>query len=291
LAGVDGVYAGGDIVDGPESIIAACADGRRAAEAICAKLGVEFRELPSMPPILSEKDVVRVKRVRARKVNQLRAVMLPPAQRTGFDLIEATLTTEAARAEALRCVQCSTFCDKCVEVCPNRANFGYFVTPVNMHISQLSCPGGELIVSGSETFQVAQDRQIVHVDDFCNECGDCATFCVHEGKPYTEKPRLFLDKSDFGLEQDNAFYIEGRAGNGTIWRREGGQESKLRIQNGTLLFEDANLSLELTTDLSILGMALKQPFSGTFSLRGIAEMAIIFDGITASNPFFFAGRG
>jgi putative selenate reductase len=41
-AGPEGVYAGGDVVIKPESIIAACADGRRAAEAICARLCIPF---------------------------------------------------------------------------------------------------------------------------------------------------------------------------------------------------------------------------------------------------------
>ena len=42
-AGPDGVYAGGDVVIKPDSIIAACADGRAAAEAICEHLCVAFR--------------------------------------------------------------------------------------------------------------------------------------------------------------------------------------------------------------------------------------------------------
>jgi putative selenate reductase len=228
--------------------------------------------------------------MRASKTEQHRAEMIPPVQRTGFDLIESTLTEASAQAEALRCVQCTTFCDKCIEVCPNRANLSYFVTPVSLQVPQLSCRDGKLVVSGSEPFSVVQNRQIIHVDDFCNECGDCATFCVHEGKPYTDKPRLFFDRRDFDMEDDNAFHIEGRAGDGAIWRREGGQESTLRIEKGSLLFDDAKLSIELSPDLTILGMSLKEPFDGTFSLKAVAEMVVIFDGIMASAPYLMAGR-
>jgi pyruvate/2-oxoglutarate dehydrogenase complex dihydrolipoamide dehydrogenase (E3) component len=46
-AGVDRVYAGGDAVRGPAIIIEACADGRRAAEAICERLGLSFQ--PTAP--------------------------------------------------------------------------------------------------------------------------------------------------------------------------------------------------------------------------------------------------
>jgi len=290
LAGIPGVYAGGDIVDGPESIIAACADGRRAAEAVCDRFDIQFEPFPSQPARLSEEEVTAVRKMRARKEIQHRPRMLPTDQRLGFDLIEATLSEEAAQAEALRCVQCTTFCDKCVEVCPNRSNFAYYVSPVSLMVPQLSCRNGELVVSGKEPFRVAQDRQIIHIDDFCNECGDCATFCVHEGKPYTEKPRLFLKKTDFDLEHDNAFYIEGAAGAGTIWRREGGQGSQLEVQNGTLVFKDARLSLTLSPGMAVQEMILKEAFDGIFSLREVAETALIFDGITSSAPFLLAGR-
>ncbi len=127
--------------------------------------------------------------------------MLPAAQQRGFDLIEQTLPEEAARREAARCLQCSTFCDKCVEVCPNRANYAYHVTPVSLTLPRLACRDGKLVVIGQEAFQVKQTRQIVHLYDLCNECGNCATFCVHQGKPYQDKPRLFLQESDFRQEE------------------------------------------------------------------------------------------
>jgi putative selenate reductase len=219
--------------------------------------------------------------VRARKEAQNRPEMLPVAQRGGFDLVEQTLTEEAARGEAARCVQCSVFCDKCVEVCPNRANYTYSVSPVRLTLPQLSCQNGRLVVTGKEFFKVEQARQIIHVDDFCNECGNCATFCVHHGKPYTEKPRLFLQESDFELEEDNAFYIEGH----TIRRREGGRESQLSMKNGILVFENTQVHVSLSPDFEIRETALKEAFEGTFSLMEAAEMALIFNGVTTSLPF------
>jgi putative selenate reductase len=308
------VYAGGDVARGPAIIIQACADGRRATEAICHKLGIQFEPLsvlspgqgrgvegacpePFVPgpkdqglvegpvhlPRLSEQEIIQVKRVRARKEAQYRPEMLPVAQRGGFDLVEQTLTEEAARGEATRCMQCSIFCDKCVEVCPNRANYTYFVSPVRLTLPQLSCQNGRLAVIGKEFFKVEQARQIIHVDDFCNECGNCATFCVHHGKPYREKPRLFLQEGDFELQDDavNAFYIEGN----TIRRREGGQESQLSMKNGILAFENTRVRVSLSSDFEIKEITLKEAFEGTFSLMEAAEMALIFNGVTTSLPF------
>jgi len=53
------------------------------------------------------------------------------------------------RQEGERCLQCNYVCSKCVDVCPNRANIS------------IAVPG-------------FKDRyQTLHVDAFCNECGNC----------------------------------------------------------------------------------------------------------------------
>jgi len=207
LTGEKRIYAGGDVVRGPSTIIEAIADGRRAAEAICRELGVEAIPSAVAFPRLSGAEVVSLKKDRARKELQHRAKTLPLEQRGGFDLVEATLTEEAALREAARCLQCSTLCDKCVEVCPNRANYPFTVSPLTLTLPGISCRQGQLAVTGQEVFRIEQARQIIHVDDFCNECGNCETFCVHQGKPYLEKPRLFLRAGDFMLEEDNAFHL------------------------------------------------------------------------------------
>jgi putative selenate reductase len=271
LAGVPRVYAGGDAARGPAIIIEACADGRRAAEAICRELGVDFRQPGARMPVLNEEEIRRIKGVRA----------LPPDQRDGFDLVEQTLSEEAARREGARCMQCATLCDKCVEVCPNRANYTYLVTPVHLTLPRLACQDGRLVVTGTETMTVAQRRQILHVDDFCNECGNCATFCVHRGKPYVDKPRLFMNRSDFMSESDNAFHVEGTS----IWRREGGQESHLAIDDGAMTFENGAFSLVMSPDWEVREMTLKEPFSGRASLRQAAEMALILRGMQSSLAF------
>jgi putative selenate reductase len=284
-AGPEGVYAGGDVVIEPGSIITACADGRRAAEAICMHLGVRFAPPPSEPVLLSDQDIVKVKAVRARRIAQVRPAVAGPAQRLGFGLIESTFTKEQARREGLRCVQCSAFCDKCVEVCPNRANYTFRIRPVSWELPVIEAGEHGLRVAGTEAFRVVQDRQILHVDDFCNECDNCRTFCVHQGRPYADKPRLFLTAGGFAAEENNAFHIDGR----TIRRREGGQECRLTLDSDSLTYEDGALRVGLTRDWRIRRMIAAVPFEGTRSLRFAAEMAVLYDGITNSLPFLLIG--
>ncbi|HHT45497.1 MAG TPA: putative selenate reductase subunit YgfK [Fastidiosipila sp.] len=75
--------------------------------------------------------------------------------------------------EGERCLKCDEVCEICVEVCPNRANIS------------IPVPG------------MANLRQIIHMDGMCNECGNCATFCPHAGKPYTDKPTIYWNMEDF----------------------------------------------------------------------------------------------
>jgi putative selenate reductase len=286
-AGPDGVFAGGDVVVEPGSIISACADGRAAAEAMCARIGIDFRQPPATRPALTDAEIAEVKRVRARRIPQRRPAVLPREERAGFALIEATFTDEEARDEALRCVQCSTVCDKCVEVCPNRANYTFTIRPVHWRLPVLACSDGRVEVVGEETFDVRQERQILHVDDFCNECDDCQTFCVHRGRPYADKPRLFLDETAFDAERDNAFLVDGR----TIRRRDGGRASRLARLEGSYVYEDGALRVVLTDGWTVVeAEATATPASArtdmaSRSLRAAAEMAVLLEGITSSLPF------
>jgi putative selenate reductase len=286
-----GIYAGGDVARGPAIIIQACADGRRAAEAICKQFGVEFRPPAARLPALSEEEVIQVKGARAAKSAQHEPALLPVEERAGFALVEQTLAEKAARAEAARCLQCSALCDKCVEVCPNRANYSYQIEPVRWTLPLLSCQDGGLAVSGQERFEIRQTHQIIHLDDLCNECGNCATFCVHQGKPYTDKPRLFLDRGDFEQEDDNAFFRQGNV----IYRREGGLEAHLTSQDGHFLFESTQIRLTISVDgasgeWKIEEGVVKEPCESAVSLRGAAEMAVILDGVGSSLPFLWAGQ-
>jgi putative selenate reductase len=280
-AGPAGLFAGGDVVVEPGSIIAACADGRAAAEAICGHLGVPFAERPWRRPTLSDDDIVAIKTVRARRIPAAHPPVLPADERAGFTLIESTLTDVDAREEALRCVQCTTFCDKCVEVCPNRANYTFTIEPVRWTLPLLAVVDDAVRVAGHEEFCIAQNRQILHVDDFCNECDNCQTFCVHQGRPYVDKPRVFLDAAAFEAETDNAFRIEGA----TVRRRDGGLESRLTANGLRWSFDDGVIRLTLTRDWRVTEATAVARWAGLRSLRLAAEMAVLYDGVANTLPF------
>jgi len=282
------IYAGGDAVRGAASIIAACADGRRASEAVCADLGIQFESLPWSRTPLSNQENQEIKQARARKSEPHKPERTDRDRRGGFELVESTLSERAARSEAKRCLQCSLVCDKCVEVCPNRANQTYQVTPEQLVMPVLSCWQGKLILAGETILHIKQSSQIVHLHDLCNECGNCATFCVHKGKPFRDKPRLFSRVGDFDMESDNAFYIDRSRVGWTVWRREKGGESKLELRNdiGAIVFENDLLKVTFSSaDFGITAMELKESFPGELALVEPAEMYVFAKGITASLAF------
>lgn len=273
------VYAGGDITRGPAIIIAACADGREAAADICQQLGVPF-SAPRLPALrLDDIDWGTLKASRTRQSAQQLPAFLDPEGRSGFDLVEQTFTASEATAEAERCLQCQLLCDKCVDVCPNRANIGIAITPFMRELLRFEVSDGQLQASGSEIVRIAQARQIVHIDDLCNECGNCATFCVHQGRPYREKPRLFLTQQGFEAETENAFWIE----NGAISRRDDDTTTKVTTAvDGGWIYETPTIRLTLSADFSVIDSQILHPMRELISLRPAVEMALLLEAIRSS---------
>jgi putative selenate reductase len=272
-----GIYAGGDAVTGPAIVIAACADGRRAAEAICSELCVPLHGgALSIQPAGDE--LARVREARANKTEPEHEARISLDRRSGFDLVEATFSEEAALREAKRCLQCSTVCNKCVEVCPNRANYSYAASPISVTLPRFAVRGDVLRSVGTETFTLAQGSQIVHIDDFCNECGNCGAFCVHEGRPYMDKPRLCLNEEDFVSQDENVFRVEGAK----LRRRSGGREESLTVRPDGYSYESENAKIEMDRGFTVLSAHLEKIPDGEISLRSALEMSVLYNGVANS---------
>ena len=275
-----GVYAGGDVVRGPAIVIQACADGARAAEAICREFGIDpVRE--DGVPVPTAEELGEVRAARTRRDARREEAHLAPSERSGFELVERTLDEADAVAEAKRCLQCGTVCGKCVEVCPNRANYSYVAAPLHVNLPRFAAQNGTLRSCGTEEVRIAQGSQIVHIDDFCNECGNCSAFCVHEGRPYMEKPRLCLNEDDYLAQDDNVFRVAGDS----IRRRAGGREETLAVRERGYVYENEHVRVAFDEGFTVRETDVLRPFEGVLSLRSAVEMAAIHGGIKASLPW------
>jgi len=128
VTGQKGIFAGGDVVSGPQSIISAIAHGRKAAIAIDKYLDgkgdiEEALVKPQKEILVPELD----RQVRSRNEMALRKAWERTA---GFDQVELGLTDEQITAETQRCLNCDARqfevvlnteyckeCGYCAEVC------------------------------------------------------------------------------------------------------------------------------------------------------------------------------
>lgn len=116
---VPGIFAGGDVVSGPRSMVDAVADGRRAAVSIDRYLrGEDLRAGRTIArPIPVEVDIRKVKIPPGKR---RRIPVLPIKQRVkNFEEVETGYTTFMALREAKRCLNCGgcSECMECVRTC------------------------------------------------------------------------------------------------------------------------------------------------------------------------------
>ena len=150
---IPGVYAAGDGLYGPATVVEAIRDGSQAARAI-----LEQQEQEQLFSLSDEETIYW------RKGN---------------------LMEENPEYTDMRCLSCNSYCENCVEVCPNRANIS-------------------LVVPGMER------HQIIHVDYMCNECGNCRSFCPWDSAPYLDKFTLFASEGDMENSTNQGFAVTDR---------------------------------------------------------------------------------
>lgn len=147
----DNVYAAGDGLYGPATVVEAIRDGRKVAEAIAGEvLARDFDKLAEEEKVYAKRGVLKEEQKETK--------------------------------EAGRCLGCSTICENCVEVCPNRANIAFQVPGMEKH-------------------------QIIHVDYLCNECGNCKSFCPYSSAPYLDKFTLFETEADMENSKNQGFAV------------------------------------------------------------------------------------
>jgi putative selenate reductase len=280
------VFAGGDASRGPATIIEAVADGRRAAAAICSRLGVPFCEPPLPGAEEPTSDPLSKARLRrGRRADPHAPQRLPVEKRHGFALITSSLSDADARAEAERCLQCHLFCDKCIDVCPNRSNVGYSVEPMDAEAPVLDLATGLAI--GTERVRFGQSRQILHIADLCNECGNCATFCVHSGKPFADKPCLFLSRAAFDETAGPAIFV---APDELLAKDATGERSRLVSTGDGFSYTDPHLSVRMTPALTVEEARVLVRGVGARPAARAVELAVLWRGLLASAPHIVAAR-
>jgi len=280
VTSVADVFAGGDAVnDGPISLVKAEGDGKRIAAEIFRRVaGVE----PAAEPMRCTGGLDLPERLRqqATRIPRVEVPELPLAKRNGFDEVILTMTPSVAQAEAARCLRCDQFCSLCTSVCPNQAFLTYESKPFSADLATWTMRGGRAVADKPQRFAVVQASQTAVLTDFCNECGNCATFCPTAGRPYQDKPRLYVSKSEFDAQADNAFRITGAGAARKIAGRFGGATHELAPQGAGYVYRAPGLAVALDAALKPQGEPEVSAAEGaTLGLVPAAILATLLRGI------------
>ncbi len=198
------VYAGGDAVRGAATVVEAVGDGQNVAKNILndAKININFESS-------SNKSISDLE-LQQKAIDREYGISVPKYQsdnQLNFDMIHRTMTKDEVIKEANRCLYCDEVCSVCVYVCPNLANYQYKAAPMNAIAQKVAQADGKITISNLSSIIFEQNTQIITIGDFCNECGNCDTFCPTAGAPYKTKPHIFLSKESF-VQEPEGFFIE-----------------------------------------------------------------------------------
>lgn len=192
------ILAGGDARRGPATVASAVGDGRQAAALFLERLS--RTPTHAAPPIPGVEIPVELLVRRARR-ERLPPLPPPVAGPDGLCPPPAALTRAEAEAEAGRCLECDRVCDLCVSVCPNRANLAYESERMSLPRWRLTRRDGRIEPVAAGTLEIAQGRQVFHLAEACNGCGNCDTFCPTAGSPHHDKPTFHLTAGRFATAE------------------------------------------------------------------------------------------
>jgi len=264
---IPGVFVGGDAMRGAATIVKAVGDGRKAAIEIAARAGVT---LPS-EKLSSDKNMSHSDFIIRKSQRQKMAAAV-----TGD---HPEFTAGSAIQEASRCLQCSDVCSVCVTVCPNRANNYYLTEAAQVPVWKISFNEDSPVFRIESQLKIQQKYQVLNIADFCNECGNCTTFCPTKGSPFSDKPRICLTEKSFS-QTDNSFFLKQEGNTTILLHRFGDEISQLSKTLESYQFSNSRLKVNFdASDFGIITAETAEPSITEFILSEAAEMKVLLDTI------------
>ncbi len=245
---IDDIFIGGDAKRNAATAIIAISDGRRTAEEIIEKSQLNLK----IPRLTNDKQISKRELIikKAKRVSAPKILETELNDRQNFNLVSKTLDQETIVDEAKRCLYCDELCNICTTVCPNFANYSYDIEPVKYNLKKIVFDGNsQYSLVDDFIFEVKQKHQILNIANFCNECGNCNTFCPTNSAPYKEKPKVHLTKDSF----DNApigFWLD--KDKQTIYYKNAETIASLTEVNNIFVFEIKGTIVSLDKDFNVM---------------------------------------
>ncbi len=274
---IKGVYTGGDAMRGASTAINAIGDGRKAAGQIMHDAGISLSI--KKPEFIRDLSYSELMVKRAVRIHASPAAEPTDEERRTFKLLSPKQDSKTIREEAGRCLWCDEICSICTTVCPNFANRTCRVTPFS-HMLQKAVKkeDGTIVFEEDGIFEIRQSYQILHIANFCNECGNCDTFCPTSGAPYREKPKFWLTTASFNEAEEGYFLSVLRDRKNLIHKRKGSFATLTEISDKYIYetdFVSATFSRETfrLTEVKFLTPCIKEAH-----FLKAAEMAVLLQG-------------
>ncbi len=167
-------------------------------------------------------------------------------------------------------------CNICIPVCPNAANFEYLSQIQEIPVRQFKIRDGAIQITQKEIFQISKQTQIGNLAEFCNECGNCDTFCPETGGPYKAKPHFFIYRQTFTETKRDGYYFE----NPSLLRlRLKGQMYTLQKDTQTEIFIWGSKDWQFRFDTKGNILNYSGPDQPDMDDRLFLEMKTVFEGI------------
>ena len=262
---IKGVFAGGDAIRGADSLINAIGDGKKIALEIINKTKKNNEiEIPKEIKI----SLANFQKKQATRVYGKQMPEISIEGRDNFELVHPSLSKEEAIEEASRCLLCDDVCNICVGVCPNFANVTFESTSERIPIYKFEKRNNEIVSIIDDYFAVTQEPQIFNIGDFCNECGNCNTFCPTSDAPYLTKPKFYLTEESFNNE-DNCYYLN----NNTLLYKNNGQLHKVILEEDSYKYLSDTVEAEFNVvDYKITNINIKSQKLSSIRLEKASEM-------------------
>ena len=277
------VFAGGDAVRGASTLIKAIGDGKKAAASIRGRALMKFT--PPLEASAKESDPADLMQRKARRLHGPSIPEIGFDARSGFDLVMGTLDEAAAQEEAGRCLHCDELCNICVTVCPNRANIAFPVEPMEFNIQQARRVGGAIEISDLEVFRITQRHQVLNIGDYCNECGNCATFCPTSGAPYLDKAKFHVSAESFASARRGYHFTSANH----LAYKEDGRSASLDITADGYAYDNDEVKVSMDANYRTRKVELKSGSDKGVSLRHALEMAVLFQAARLVLPLALRG--
>ncbi len=269
----ENIFAGGDAVRGASTLIKAIGDGKKAAETIKRRALKDFQFSASGTGKVSDVTVLQQRRARREF-----GVPLPEIdfnKRSGFDMVIHTLDETTARNEAARCLQCNELCNVCVTVCPNRANMAFTLEPTTFRLQQAIPKGDRVEILDLDSVRVEQRHQVLNIGDYCNECGNCTTFCPTSGSPYLDKARFHVTAGSFASSQRGYFFATAKR----LECKQDDRDARIETAPEGFIYENEVVRATLDKGYTARHVDFKGTGTAPVNLRHAAEMAILFQAV------------